>query len=130
MRGWTVKVFINPLAWAVLTDSAPPEKVCEIPEGPGAYQKALLIAAAPQLLEACQTVREFFDNLEANTDSADPLSEVRRRIHAPLRAKLEPAIAKAEGVYESGASTANTRTTHPSLADSPTSTSKDSEVPS
>lgn len=124
---WTVKAFINPQAWAVLTDSAPPQKVCEIPQGPGAHKKALLIAASPRLLEACKTVLAFLDNLEANTDSDDPLSDLRRRIHAPLRAKLEPAIASAEGIYETGAALkANTRTTHP---DSQTSSIQQQENP-
>jgi hypothetical protein len=60
---------------------------------------ALLIAAAPNLLTACMIVKAFLDRLE---DSAyDPmdmaLANMRRQVHAPLRAALEPAIAKAMG---------------------------------
>jgi len=54
-----------------------------------------LIAAAPELLDACTTTLAFLDKLEANSDPRDGLSEIRRKVHAPLRAKLAPAIAKA-----------------------------------
>lgn len=56
-----------------------------------------VIAAAPELLEACKVVKAFLDKLEDGTDKNDPLAAIRKRIHAPLRAALEPAIAKAEG---------------------------------
>jgi hypothetical protein len=51
---------------------------------------AQLIAAAPDLLDACEVVRDFFLRLE--NDSA-----FRRRIHGPLLGKLNTAIAKALG---------------------------------
>lgn len=54
-----------------------------------------LIAAAPELLKACRIVTAFLDKLEA-PDGDEVLSEIRRAVHAPLRAALEPAIAKAE----------------------------------
>jgi hypothetical protein len=63
---------------------------------PVAEANARLIAAAPDLLAACRVVKEFLDSLEAATDSADRLAAIRREVHAPLRAALEPAIAKAE----------------------------------
>lgn len=61
------------------------------------HANANLMAAAPELLEACEIVLEYLTRLETGTDESDPLREVRRRYHAPLRAKLEPAIAKALG---------------------------------
>lgn len=57
---------------------------------------ARLIAAAPELLEACHTVAGFLSKLE-NCDTSDPLWTLRVRIHKPLWDKLRPAIAKAEG---------------------------------
>ena len=59
------------------------------------YNNAL-IAAAPELLAACKVVKVFLDRLEDGTDVDDPLYGLRKRFHAPLRAALEPAIAKAE----------------------------------
>ena len=55
---------------------------------------ARLIAAAPDLLAACEVVVAFLDRLE---DGDESLLRIRQRVHAPLRAALEPAIAKAEG---------------------------------
>lgn len=48
------------------------------------------------LVDACRFVKEFLDKLEDGTVPDDPLSDIRRRIHKPLRDKLEPAIAKGE----------------------------------
>jgi len=56
---------------------------------------ARLIAAAPELLKACLVVTEFLNALEAGVTEHDPLRRLRLRIHAPLRAALDPAIAKA-----------------------------------
>ena len=56
---------------------------------------ARLIAAAPELLEACRIVLTYLDSLEDKADHS--LAQLRRQFHAPLRAALEPAIAKAEG---------------------------------
>jgi hypothetical protein len=56
-----------------------------------------LMAAAPDLPEACVTVKRFLDDLENGGDEGDPLRAIRRRVHAALRIKLEPVIAKAEG---------------------------------
>lgn len=56
-----------------------------------------LLAAAPDLLSACRVVTAYLDNLENGCDEADPLTIARRTFHAPLRAALNPAIAKAEG---------------------------------
>jgi hypothetical protein len=58
---------------------------------------ARLIAAAPELLEACKVVTAFLDNLERALFYDDPLVRIRQRVHAPLRSALNPAIAKAEG---------------------------------
>lgn len=101
---WT-KVFAGNMTvcdirgWGFLTGIGglhlPDEKAFEIQKA-----NARLIAAAPDLLEACEAVKAFLDNLEANTDPKDPLSELRKRIHAPLRAKLTPAIAKATTAHE------------------------------
>ena len=54
-----------------------------------------LADAAPDLLDACQTVLAYLDKLENSTNKDDPLREIRRRYHKPLRDKLEPAIKKA-----------------------------------
>jgi len=48
-----------------------------------------------ELLAACKAVIAFLDRLE-DCDTEDPLWELRRRIHKPLRDKLEPAITHAE----------------------------------
>jgi hypothetical protein len=99
---WTVKAFINPSAWVVLTDTAPPEKVCEIPDGPGAYQKALLIAAAPQLLEAAKAKL-------ANCEECEDAALMPGEYCSDECIALADAIAKAEGIYEPGTLT-STRT--------------------
>lgn len=108
---WTVKPFIDPQAWAVLTNTAPPEKVCEIPDGPGAYKKALLIAAAPELLEALeafQDAAESWHNFHHGSELVE-CDEICAQI-----SKGRSAIAKAEGIYEPGRPTANERTSDPS----------------
>lgn len=62
-----------------------------------------LIAAAPDLLHACRVVTAFLDKLDRSDEDDDPLASdplligLRRQAHAPLRAVLNPAIAKAEG---------------------------------
>lgn len=68
--------------------------VCGCSHG-DAEANARLIAAAPELLYACQTVKSFLGDLEGCDD--DPLTEIRKRIHAPLHEALDRAIAKAEG---------------------------------
>jgi hypothetical protein len=57
-------------------------------------KRAQVLAAASELLEACKVVVAFLDRLEYGDES---LLRIRQRVHAPLRAALEPAIAKAEG---------------------------------
>lgn len=59
---------------------------------------ARLIAAAPELLEACHDVKNFLANLENGTRRDDPLFALRIMFHKPLHAVLDAAIAKAEGV--------------------------------
>lgn len=61
------------------------------------HPNARLIAAAPDLLKACKLVEEFLNALEAGVPADDPLRAIRRSVHAPLKAALIPAIAKAEG---------------------------------
>jgi|SRR5579872_1296012 len=58
---------------------------------------AHLLVAAPLTYHACKVVLEFLDKLENGTPEGDRLRTLRREFHAPLRAALEPAIAKAEG---------------------------------
>ncbi len=65
-----------------------------MPNRSEAEANARLIAAAPELLEACRAVLAFLDKLENGNDG---LAHLRAAVHAPLRAKLQPAIAKAEG---------------------------------
>ena len=50
---------------------------------------------APELLEACISVRDFLMGLETGLPEDDPLRALRRKVHAPLLDKLLPAIAKA-----------------------------------
>jgi hypothetical protein len=76
--------------------------VCEmVPFGDqwtvGEVQRVMALTATPELLKACKAALDFLDKLEDGTDKNDPLSQIRKRVHAPLREKLEPAIAKAEG---------------------------------
>jgi hypothetical protein len=49
------------------------------------------------LLHAAKVVKAFIDGLEDATDPAADaeLARLRREVHAPLRAVLEPAIARA-----------------------------------
>ena len=56
-----------------------------------------LADAAPDLLDACQTVLAYLDKLENACDENDPLKYIRRQMHKPLRDKLELAIRKALG---------------------------------
>jgi hypothetical protein len=58
---------------------------------------ARLMAAAPELLEACVAAEEFLKKLEDSSHPIDPLSDIRGRIHRRLHAKLRPAIEKAIG---------------------------------
>lgn len=62
-----------------------------------AEANARLIAAAPEMLVACETVIAYLDQLELGLPDDDPLIELRRKVHKPLRDKLEPAIRKARG---------------------------------
>ena len=70
-------------------------------------KRAQQFAASGQLLSACKTVKAFFDGLEEScADEDDPLiraigkdptlSDLRRKVHAPLHAVLDPAIAAAQ----------------------------------
>lgn len=56
-----------------------------------------LIAAAPDLYEACRFIKNYLDRLENALPSDDPLKKLRREFHAPLHAKLDAALAKADG---------------------------------
>ncbi len=62
-----------------------------------AVDNARLIAAAPELLEACHDVKNFLANLENGTRRDDPLHALRLMVHKPLHAVLDAAIAKATG---------------------------------
>ena len=64
---------------------------------PQGRANALLISAAPELLEACKFVKAFFQKLEDDTYDNDPLKALRKRFHAPVHKVLNAAIAKAEG---------------------------------
>ncbi len=55
-----------------------------------------LIAAAPELLHACQVVKNFLVSLEAGTRSYDPLRAVRMSVHKSLHEALDAAISKVE----------------------------------
>lgn len=57
-----------------------------------------LAMAAPDLLAACRLVSDFLDRLETSYPEDDSLLRaLRLKVHEPLRAALNPAIAKAEG---------------------------------
>ena len=66
---------------------------------------AHLIAAAPDLYEACQVVKDYLVALESAADGmfsddefsvkARQITEIRRRYHAPLHAALDSAMSKA-----------------------------------
>src|ERR1051326_1913825 len=43
--------------------------------------KTSLLAAAPDLLDACRAVIAFLDGLKNNTKHSDPLCAIRRRVH-------------------------------------------------
>lgn len=62
----------------------------------GTVDNARLVTAAPDLLAACRVVKAFLDQLESDPLDVQ-LNKLRRKVHAPLRAAIEPAIAKAEG---------------------------------
>lgn len=81
--------------------------ICEIEPcleewSPEEIANVRLIAAAPRLYKACKVVKNFLDGLEAGVHPLDEsLAEMRRRVHAPLLAALNPAIDQAEGRAES-----------------------------
>jgi hypothetical protein len=52
---------------------------------------------ATELLEACQFVKDWLNRLEDGTEPDDPLRNLREIFHAPVHAKLDAAITKAEG---------------------------------
>jgi hypothetical protein len=52
---WIVKAFIDPPAWAVIDQDG--LTVCEIPDRPGAKERADKIGAAPELLDALHALR-------------------------------------------------------------------------
>ncbi len=54
-----------------------------------------LHAAAHDLLSACQDIKAFLNGLENTTLEDGRLRVIRRRVHAPLHAKLDAAISKA-----------------------------------
>lgn len=53
----------------------------------------LAASSVPKLVEALKFVKQFFKNLENNGDESDPLTEYRRRYHAPVHAKIDEALA-------------------------------------
>lgn len=59
---------------------------------------AKLAESQPALLDACRFVKGFFAKLDAGLEPSDPLAVARRYYHAPIHAKLDAAIAKAEEV--------------------------------
>lgn len=81
------------------TDEAGPNSPDEITDEDRA--NARLIAAAPELLAACLTVKRFLTGLEDGTGKGDPLRKLREEVHEPLHAALDAAIAKAEGNIQS-----------------------------
>lgn len=67
---------------------------------PELWANARLMAAAPELLHACFVVKQFLDALELATDENDPLTALRRSVHAPMQVALRQAIDKATGANE------------------------------
>jgi hypothetical protein len=55
-----------------------------------------LIAAVPELLEACLFVKALFQKLEDDTEPNDPLLEIRKIVHAPIYKVLDAAISKTQ----------------------------------
>lgn len=49
-----------------------------------------------RLREACEFVTAFLYRLENGADENDPIREMRRKVHAPLRAKLKSALGGTE----------------------------------
>lgn len=48
--------------------------------------------AAPAMLDALLFVKAWFQKLEDDTDDDDPLKAIRRVVHAPIHAAIDPAI--------------------------------------
>jgi hypothetical protein len=59
---------------------------------------ARLIAAAPELLEACEGWMNFLEELARDEDPDDPLPKARNAFHRERIEKTRAAIAKATGV--------------------------------
>lgn len=75
-----------PLAWS---------KFLAIEEGFNPADAAL-IAAAPDMLQALEFVKNFLLDLEHGCPADDPLTRLRKRHHAPAHAALDLAIGKAK----------------------------------
>lgn len=59
------------------------------------------VNAYDALVEAARFVKAFLVRLEADTPASDPIRKIRERIHAPLHAKLDAALASLPPVPES-----------------------------
>lgn len=58
---------------------------------------AAMIAAAPELLAACQAWVDYFDELTRDDEPGDRLAEIRRRFHQERVDATRAAIVKATG---------------------------------
>ncbi len=75
---------------------------CVVSPGENAKANAHLIAAAPDLLAACEEWLEYFRKLDEQTEAGDPLREHRKVYHGKRLERTRAAIAKAKGTNEEG----------------------------
>ncbi len=68
--------------------------ITTVSSSPNLLANARLIAAAPELLEACELAHEFIDILEGKLDRPETYMIAQ---FSPILAKLYVAIAKAKG---------------------------------
>lgn len=53
--------------------------------------------AAFEMYEALTFIKAWFQHLEDGCDDDDPLKVIRKRVHAPIHAEIDRALAKADG---------------------------------